>query len=109
MVCRNISCGHCQVALLQRSGELGALLQVTEAGEQADWQIIEAAKKALPALDLDMLNLLQVEALRWANSLYGSGDGPRGALAGVVRTDQADLSETGQKPFPGWSGADAVH
>ena len=43
---------HVQDALLQRSDELGALLQVTEAGEQADWQTIEAVKKALPALDL---------------------------------------------------------
>jgi c-di-GMP-related signal transduction protein len=58
-----------QDALLERTGDLGTLLQLIQAIEQDDRDIILLLTEQLGLADNDQLNRLHVEALRWANSL----------------------------------------
>ena len=58
-----------QSALQQRSGALGALLALCEEVEQGDPVRVAQAIAALPDIDFKRVNLAQVEALRWANSI----------------------------------------
>lgn len=56
-------------ALLGRTGRLGALLVLVEALEESDLAEIEQALARLPMLDHGKLLTMQVEAMRWANSI----------------------------------------
>jgi c-di-GMP-related signal transduction protein len=57
-----------RAALIERSGELGAILLLVEALEEADVSGIEAALGRVPALEHGQVIDLQVEAIRWADS-----------------------------------------
>ncbi len=56
-------------ALLERTGRLGAMLDLVEALEEADLAEIDAALARLPMLDHGKVPAMQVEAMRWANSI----------------------------------------
>jgi len=56
-------------ALLGRSGRLGSMLILVEALEEADLAEIEQALAKLPMLDHGKVPAMQVEAMRWANSI----------------------------------------
>lgn len=56
-------------ALLERTGNLGHMLVVAEALEEADLLEIEAALAKVPGLDHGQLIGMQVEAMAWANSI----------------------------------------
>jgi len=56
-------------ALLGRSGRLGSMLTLVEALEEADLAEIEQALAKLPMLDHGKVPAMQVEAMRWANSI----------------------------------------
>ncbi|HZP89320.1 MAG TPA: EAL domain-containing protein [Burkholderiales bacterium] len=56
-------------ALLERSGLLGAMLLLVEALEEAQVESVEAAIERVPGLDHTHVMDLQVEAMRWANSI----------------------------------------
>ena len=60
-------------ALLERGGEAGALLTLAEALEESDLQGIEQALDHVPGLDHGQVIGLQVEAMRWANSIGEDG------------------------------------
>jgi c-di-GMP-related signal transduction protein len=60
-------------ALLAREGELGALLALAEALETADLARIEHALDRVPGLDHSRVIGLQVEAMRWADSIGEPG------------------------------------
>ncbi|MCC7546540.1 MAG: EAL domain-containing protein [Burkholderiales bacterium] len=55
--------------LVSRSGRLGAMLALVEALEEPDRAEIEAALARLPGFDRSALPAMQVEAMRWANSI----------------------------------------
>lgn len=61
-------------AVLDRSGELGALLTLTEKVEQTDIPAIEALLATLPSLDPSKVNDAYVGAIEWANNIGDSGD-----------------------------------
>ena len=52
-----------------RDGELGALLALVEALEISDLVCIERALERVPGLDHGRVIGLQVEAMRWADSI----------------------------------------
>ena len=56
-------------ALLERTGRLGAMLDLVEVLEEADLAEIDAALVRLPMLDHGKVPAMQVEAMRWANSI----------------------------------------
>jgi len=56
-------------ALVDRSGRLGDMLTLVEALEESDLPEIEEALSRLPALDHGKVPAMQVEAMRWANSI----------------------------------------
>ena len=56
-----------RAALLTHEGELGALLGVVQALEEAQLTAIERALARVPALNHSIVIGLQVEAMRWAN------------------------------------------
>ncbi len=56
-------------ALIDRSGPLGAMLLLVEALEESDLAGIEQALARVPGLDHGQVIGLQVEAMRWANSI----------------------------------------
>lgn len=58
-----------KVALLERKGVLGAMLNLTEILEKGDARTIEAALKGLPEIPLETLNQIQLEAMAWADAL----------------------------------------
>jgi EAL and modified HD-GYP domain-containing signal transduction protein len=58
-----------QAALLRREGTLGLLLQLTEAAEALDQQRVQELLRDLKLEGHCDFNKLQVEALKWANSL----------------------------------------
>ena len=60
-------------AVLDRSGELGALLTLTEKVEQTDIPAIEALLATLPSLDPSKVNDAYVGAIEWANNIGDSG------------------------------------
>jgi EAL and modified HD-GYP domain-containing signal transduction protein len=59
-------------ALLSRHGDLGALLAIVQALENADLYEIEHALSRMPTLDHGRVISLQVEAMRWANLIGDS-------------------------------------
>jgi c-di-GMP-related signal transduction protein len=58
-----------QNALLHRTGELGTLLHLVTASENADGEAAMALLEHFPQLDFDQFNRAQVEALKWANNI----------------------------------------
>ncbi|MFO1319705.1 MAG: EAL domain-containing protein [Burkholderiales bacterium] len=58
-------------ALLDRAGDLGALLTLTELVEQTDIPAIEAQLLKLPGLDPPKVNEAYVTAIEWANGIAG--------------------------------------
>ncbi|HTT37644.1 MAG TPA: EAL domain-containing protein [Burkholderiales bacterium] len=58
-----------KAALLERSGTLGCMLLLVEALEESELGGIEKALDRVPGLDHTQVIGLQVEAMRWANSL----------------------------------------
>lgn len=58
-----------KAALLQREGRLGAMLSLVEALEESELAPIQKALKPLPELDHAAMLRLQVDAMRWANSI----------------------------------------
>jgi len=58
-----------QDALLNRRGELGALLRLVEAIEQSEQEPVLRVIEKLVMTDAAKLNQLHVDALRWANTL----------------------------------------
>jgi EAL and modified HD-GYP domain-containing signal transduction protein len=56
-------------ALLERDNELGALLNLVEALEISEVGLIEGALARVPGLDHGRVIGLQVEAMRWADSI----------------------------------------
>ena len=60
-------------ALQERGGEAGALLTLAEALEESDLQGIERALDHVHGLDHGQVIRLQVEAMRWANSIGDAG------------------------------------
>ena len=58
-----------QDALLHRIGDLGTLLQLVTASENADGEVAMALLKHFPQLDFNLFNRAQVEALKWANNI----------------------------------------
>ncbi len=62
---------HAEVraALVERSGNLGAMLSLVEALEEADLIGIEKALDRVPGLQHGQVMGLQIEAMRWANSI----------------------------------------
>ena len=58
-----------QMALVDRTGLHGQLLQVVEATEQTDPTILEEALQRVPGIDLDFLEECLTQALFWANNL----------------------------------------
>ncbi|WP_269533076.1 EAL and HDOD domain-containing protein [Chitinimonas sp. BJYL2] len=56
-------------ALLAREGWLGTLLRLVEGFELADTDVTTTLLAAYPALDLDVINRLQIEAMSWAARL----------------------------------------
>lgn len=61
-----------RLALSMREGELGALLALVEALEASDLTTIERALDRVPGLDHGRVIGLQVEAMRWADSIGGA-------------------------------------
>ena len=59
--------------LVQRTGRLGAMLLVVEALEETDLLGIEKALEAVPGLQHSQVIGMQVEAMRWANSIGEAG------------------------------------
>ena len=59
--------------LVQRTGRLGAMLLVVEALEETDLKQIEKALEAVPGLEHSQVIGMQVEAMRWANSIGEAG------------------------------------
>jgi EAL and modified HD-GYP domain-containing signal transduction protein len=62
---------HAEVraALVERSGNLGAMLSLVEALEEAELIGIERALDRVPGLEHGQVMGLQIEAMRWANSI----------------------------------------
>lgn len=58
-----------EAALLKREGELGGLLTLCEKVESGDIVAIQKHLQVCPGLDMEGLNLAQMEALGWANSI----------------------------------------
>lgn len=56
-------------ALLDRTGQLGELLNLCIALESADANSISVALKLFPDLTTEIINLAQIEAMEWANNL----------------------------------------
>jgi len=56
-------------ALLDRGGRLGALLTLCERLEEGDPARVNAALRAFPRIAPRLVNLVQADALRWANAL----------------------------------------
>jgi c-di-GMP-related signal transduction protein len=56
-------------ALLHRSGELGSLLALVTASENAEGGAAMALLQDFPQLDFEQFNRAQIEALKWANSI----------------------------------------
>jgi EAL and modified HD-GYP domain-containing signal transduction protein len=57
-------------ALLSFEGDLGAVLKVVEAYEQADWQYVEES-----SFDKEMMTDCYVEAMSWADEVVGIATG----------------------------------
>ncbi len=55
--------------MLERDNELGALLTLVEALEISEFNLIERALEHVPGLDHGRVIGLQVEAMRWADSI----------------------------------------
>jgi len=62
-----------RAALLTRDGELGALLALVEALEASDLAVIERALGNVNGLDHSRVIGLQVEAMRWADTIGEPG------------------------------------
>jgi len=62
-----------RAALLTRDGELGALLALVEALEVSDFPVIERALDNVNGLDHGRVIGLQVEAMRWADTIGEPG------------------------------------
>jgi c-di-GMP-related signal transduction protein len=60
-------------ALLDRSGQLGKMLLLVEALEESGLIGIEKALDHVPGLDHRQVIGMQVEAMRWANSIGEAG------------------------------------
>lgn len=62
---------HAEVraALLERSGNLGAMLSLVEALEESELIGIEKALDRVPGLEHGQVIGMQIEAMRWANSI----------------------------------------
>ena len=58
-----------QMALVDRTGLHGQLLQVVEATEQTDPAILEEALQRVPGIGLEFLEECLTQALFWANNL----------------------------------------
>jgi len=58
-----------KAALVERAGGLGAMLLLVEALEEADLMGIERALDRVPGLEHHQVIGMQVEAMRWANSI----------------------------------------
>lgn len=58
-------------ALLEHGGEIGELLVLCELLELCDTAAVQERLPAYPGLTADFLNGVQLEALRWANSIAG--------------------------------------
>ena len=56
-------------ALMERQGSLGAMLTLVEALEESELAGIEQALDHVPGLDHGQVIGMQVEAMRWANSI----------------------------------------
>jgi c-di-GMP-related signal transduction protein len=64
-----------QNALLHRIGDLGTLLELVTASENADGEAAMALLEHFPQLDFDQFNRAQVEALKWANNIDANPNG----------------------------------
>ncbi len=62
-------------ALCDRSGELGALLRLTESCEDGDLAGLREVLEALPNLGPKAVNRAQTEALQWANDISREREG----------------------------------
>ena len=62
-------------ALCDRSGELGALLRLTESCEDGDLAGLREVLAALPNLGPKAVNRAQTEALQWANDISREREG----------------------------------
>ena len=62
-------------ALCDRSGELGALLRLTESCEEGDLAGLREVLAALPNLGPKAVNRAQTEALQWANDISREREG----------------------------------
>ena len=58
-----------EAALLQRSGDLGDLLALCGELESCDAVAVQRRLSSRPGLTADVLNVAQLEALGWANSI----------------------------------------
>jgi EAL and modified HD-GYP domain-containing signal transduction protein len=56
-------------ALLFRHGQLGKLLQLIEYLEKYDMEAASQSLKELAPLDIAQVNMAQLEALAWSNSI----------------------------------------
>lgn len=65
-------------AVVEREGELGAMLTLAMALERDDPAAIQAALDRLPACDHDTLLRLQLAAAAWANEVTATVAGPNG-------------------------------
>jgi EAL and modified HD-GYP domain-containing signal transduction protein len=56
-------------AIIRRDGDLGALLNLIEASENADSKMFRSMARNLGLTDINLFNRWQIEAMRWASSL----------------------------------------
>lgn len=63
-----------KLALLERKGALGAMLNLTEILEKGDAATIQAALRHLPDISVETINQIQLEAMAWADALGISRD-----------------------------------
>ena len=58
-----------QMALIDRTGQHGQLLQLAEATEQTDPAVLAEALQRVPGINLEFLEDSLTQALYWANNL----------------------------------------
>ena len=61
-----------KIALIERAGPLGLMLQLVEALEAGNFDLVEAQLKQMPSLSIATLNDAQLAAIRWVSSLAES-------------------------------------
>ena len=58
-----------KIALIERAGPLGLMLQLVEALEAGNFDLVEEQLKQMPSLSIATLNDAQLAAIRWVSSL----------------------------------------